>query len=532
MESKLRGLWSQILDIDEWDLDGEQNFFEAGGDSVGALRLVEAAQAQDVALNIEAIFASSNLIDMAARCRTFSGGSRNKENKGIDNAGEEAALADEESITSLAMSCQINSDEIEDAYPASADQEVFLTLGMTHGIFLLQWVFQVDSEMDQVSLIEAWNQIHRQRSILRTRLVKHSDHTVQVVLKEDIEWEHGVSLDQYRRRSLSKPVGFGHPLFRYALIKENGAFYFVWTAHHAGFDSATRRMIFSDLQKCLSDPQGYRQKAGPTNYKSFVKWYGSRIHNAASSAYWNIVLTGFRGLAYMYPLSLEYIPKTTARLDRYLTLKDYKPTRFTKATIAHAAWAVALGNITGERDVLFTTTRLGRHDPLPGIESIWGPMALIAPVRAVLDKTASVAAFLDKMQRGLVSMIPYERDGMSAMVERAGQQQMRQSYLSWHPLGDDVLSREVCFTGKDGGNVRVRPRRDLSTPSAVDFALTLDIYDQGPHLDMSTSWDATLQGQERIERLTDCFADCFRKLITMPDAMVGNLWPDPLEKWP
>ena len=351
MESKLRDLWSDILDVDKSDLDGEVNFFEAGGDSVAALRLVEVAQAQGVGFKIESIFASSTLSGMAARCRSPSGASGDKANDEIDTAGREAALANAEAIAYLATSCQLNSDEIEDIYPASAFQEVLLTLSMAHGTYLLQWVFQVDSEMDQISLRKTWDQIHRQRTMLRTRLVRQAGQLVQVALKLDIEWEYGVSLDQYRARSLSKHVEYGHPLFRYALIKENGAYYFIWTAHHAGFDGATRRMIFSDLQECLSDPESYAQKAAPTSYKSFVTWSKSHAPDAASSAYWESMLNGFRGLPYMYPLSLEVTPKTTSRIHRNLALNDYKSTKFTKATIAHAAWAVALGNITGERDV-------------------------------------------------------------------------------------------------------------------------------------------------------------------------------------
>ena len=529
MESKIRDLWSGILDMDESDLDGELNFFEAGGDSIMALRLVEAAQAQGVDLNIETVFASSTLVDMAARCRSPSVAAGNK-NEEIDNA-EEEIIANAESNARLATLCQVGSDEIEDISPASDLQDSLLKSGMAHGTDLLQWVFQVDSKVDQISLKEAWDQIHRQSSILRTRIVKQEGPSLQVVLKTDIEWEHGESLDQYRARSLSKQVDYGHPLFRYALIEDNGAYYFVWTAHHAGFDGATRRMIFLDLQECLSDPRSYGQKAGPTSYKSFVTWSQSRFPNAAASVYWESVLNGFRGLSYMYPLSLEYTPKTTGRLNRTLHINDYKPTKFTKATIAHAAWAVALGNITGERDVVFTTTRLGRHDPIPGIKSIWGPVLALAPVRAILDKTTSVRALVEKMQGDLVSMIPYERQGTLEMTKQLGEQQWHQSYISWHPTGDDVLSREICFAGKEGRDVRIRPRRDLSTPAEVDFALVLDIYDQGQYLDISTSWDTTLQSQERVERLTNCFADCFRKLITMPSIMVGDLWPDPQQKW-
>ena len=44
MDVNLPSVWSRVLDVDSADLDGDTNFFEGGGDSVAALRLVATAE--------------------------------------------------------------------------------------------------------------------------------------------------------------------------------------------------------------------------------------------------------------------------------------------------------------------------------------------------------------------------------------------------------------------------------------------------------------------------------------------------------
>ena len=80
-----------------------------------------------------------------------------------------------------------------------------------------------------------------------------------------MEWQEGKDLAGYKSQSLSQPIESGRPLFRYAIITEEDSSYFVWTAHHTGFDGWTRRMIFEHLQETLSQPLEYAQKANGTS---------------------------------------------------------------------------------------------------------------------------------------------------------------------------------------------------------------------------------------------------------------------------
>ena len=57
------------MDINGSDLDEDTNFFEEGGDSVEALRLVAAAEAMDLSLDIEDLFNYPTLGALATNCQ-------------------------------------------------------------------------------------------------------------------------------------------------------------------------------------------------------------------------------------------------------------------------------------------------------------------------------------------------------------------------------------------------------------------------------------------------------------------------------
>ena len=165
----------------------------------------------------------------------------------------------------------------------------------------------------------------------------------------------------------------------------------------------------------------------------------------------------------MYPLSPDYTPLTSANVATTVPLEKSAKSDFTLSTVAHVAWAITLGNITGRDDVLFLAMRNDRQSSLEA-PSTMGPMVLQAPVRTQLRKDESLEDYQRSMQKELISMLRYERHGRVAALKKFGLQQLNQSSLSMHTRGEDPLVREMSFQDEEGTWVRVEPRRDLSTP--------------------------------------------------------------------
>lgn len=524
MDAKLCTLYSQVLEIEISDLDEDTNFFEAGGDSVTALRLVAAAQEVDVLLDIEDVFDYPELGELVHKCRHFDGSSERK------TTATHVAVLDQDTLGACAAACQVERDTIEDIFPASSFQAAVLGLGKAYGTYMLQWVFQVCGQLDRVHLIEAWDRLQKKHQILRTRLVKIDDSVLQVVLQSDMEWQESEDLAQYKGKSLSQPVESGQPLFRYAIITEGDASCFVWTAQHSGFDATTRRLFFEHLQESLSEPLEYAQKENGSSYKDPISWTQTRPESQ-SNRFWESYLTGFKPFGWFFPLSLGSVPTTTSTLVRSWARGSANKPKFTMAVISHAAWAIALGNVSGLHDVHFTTARSGRHVPIPGAQSICGPMLVLSPVRTKLEKEQSLVDLLRSMQRQLASMAQHERDGTEVAARLVGGPQVRQSYLSWHPRGDDVLSKDLAYKSLGGPTSKLKPRRDLSTSFTANFGIALEIYEQASCLDFYIKWDDRLRSQSDVEQLVANFVHNLDQLVGSSDLVVGDLWPRKGRQW-
>ena len=524
MDSKLLNVWAQVLDVDPSDLEEDTNFFEAGGDSVAALRLVAAAQAVNVSVDIEDVFNHPTLGGLTMTCQET-----NHVSKPNDNVSE-ISILDHDTLRACATACRVERDTIDDIFPASLLQKKILGAGKAYGTYLLQWVFQICGELDQNLLMEAWDRLHKKHQIMRTRIVQIGNDHLQVVLQSDIEWQEGKDLAEHKRKSLGQPVESGQPLFRFAIITEEDISYFVWTASHCGFDGWTRRMMFEHLQSSLSQPSEYAQKADGTSYKDLISWSHNR-EKPVSLGYWKSLLEGLDGFGYVYPLSLGRIPTTTSTLSRSWPRKSVNKVNFTMASIAHAAWAISLGNMSGWHDIHMPTTRSGRYAPILGVEAIFGPMLVVAPVRIKLEKEQSLADFLQSMQNQLVSMTQHERDGADHHVDLVGPAQAYQSYFSWHSRAEDVLSKNIPCKIPGGSTVTLKPRRDLSTSFTANFGLALDVYEQEKSLDLYANWDDSLRSQSDIELLMADFLHNLDQLVEPSHLTVGDLWPGEGRKW-
>lgn len=101
---------------------------------------------------------------------------------------------------------------------------------------MLQTVFEMRVSFNQKLLRQTRQQQQNKNQILRTRHVKHKDRILQVVVNDTIQRESGYNLAKYKASDMSKRVGSGDPLFRYAIVSEGDRSFLVWTCHQGGFD--------------------------------------------------------------------------------------------------------------------------------------------------------------------------------------------------------------------------------------------------------------------------------------------------------
>ena len=263
MEARLRAAWCQVLDMEEDELDGDSHFFQEGGDSVAAMRLIVVAEGYKIQLDNGTIYDFPLLRNMASNSQEI------KMTSETDLPDITTHILDEDLVQACAKACKVEKQAIEDIFPATKAQANLIAFHMKDGSFMPQNVFQMHGPAKKDLMREVVEMIQQKNQILRTRIVQHNDAVYQVVLKDTAEWYEGTSLSEYRNYVYSKDgwVKYGDPLFRYAFIEEGRDLYFAYTSQHAGYDGWTNHLIFDALEEGLRDLEVLRQKPVRAQYK-------------------------------------------------------------------------------------------------------------------------------------------------------------------------------------------------------------------------------------------------------------------------
>lgn len=525
MEARLQAAWCQVLDMGEDELDGDSHFFQEGGDSVAAMRLIGVAEGYRIRLDNATIYDFPILKNMA---------SNSQEIHVTSDIGAPATQGLEEGLIQVcAKACRVEQQAIEDIFPATAGQAMLLDWHMKAGSVMLQYVFQVHGPAKKALIREVVNVIRQKNQILRTRIVHQNDALYQVVVNDTAEWYEGTSLSEYRDHVFSKDgwVRYGDPMFRYAFIEESRDLYFVYTSQHSGYDGWTNHLVFDALEDGLRDLELLRQKPVRTQFKQFCQWLERRSaakdEVAKSLAFWKSYLDGFQSFGDRFGVGPDYKPHETARFTKIMPLKR-RASAFTLSTMAHAAWAVSLGNIYRHDDILFSSVTSGRRfprdDPLPGAESIMGPLQVGILLRTRLRADQEIEDLLRETQDQIISMIPYQREIGKVRAEILGPQAIYLSIFNWHSIGNDIPARIIDFENPDGSITRLEGRRDLHTPFTVPIPMVVDVWEHHDHLRIILKCDEKLYDDDRVVLMLDQLTDNLSSIVASKAKHVGDLW--------
>ncbi|KAI1474877.1 non-ribosomal peptide synthase [Daldinia eschscholtzii] len=409
IEKKLAQLWAQILGQDI-DIGAHDNFFNLGGDSLRAMKLVAQARTQDVALTVADIFANPVLSDMALVARTAS----NETTVEVPPFSLLSSQWPEDSARrDCAVVCDVDPSNIEDIYPCTPLQEGLMALSAkVSEAYVAQRVVELADETAARDLAKAFEIASADCAILRTRIVQITGHgLMQVVVKDDFncKWLSGESLNDYLVRDRSDPIQLGKPLVRYGVVvneKSTGKSHFVLTMHHALYDGWSMPLVVERVNRAYI---GLTTKR-PAEFKHFIK-YLTNMDRKESESYWRERLDGANNEQFP-PLPYPgYQQQADSLLEHYVHTS--KPnTGITIATVIRGAWALLVSKYTSSNDVVFGETLTGRNAPITGVEQIEGPMIATIPVRVAINLNMTAREYLQEIHDQSVLGIPHEHFGL------------------------------------------------------------------------------------------------------------------------
>lgn len=508
----LQQSWAIALDLDVDDINEDDNFFDIGGDSVQAIRLVEAAREVGRKLDVETVFNHPDFQDMLANSEEVFATSCSSEASSLGSL-------DTATIQACADSCGIAPELIEDIFPSVDLQNLLMQLHLQSGSYVLQLVFELEGIRDTALVRRAFDTIRAKNQVLRTRLVQMGSDVLQVALKDPIVWHNATDLKTYTAKDSESRMGYGQPLVRYAVVQEPEKTYIVWTAHHSLMDKWTRRLFLDDLESYLVDPVAFTMKPNRPSFRNFVD-YRRSLDAEEANAFLERYFAQLPDTMKLYTLPDSYKPSLRRTHSREVPINRPTKSAITVSNIAHVAFALSIGQITGSHEISLRSIRGSRAISMPGVESIMGPMVTSVPLHIRLPPKEPVSTVLRSLQDLSTLMLKYELFSGQYFMRRGLVRD--QVLFNWYPRGSDISTRLVRFTtGEDKASLRVV--REQYTEVRGLVGCVIHNYDNGDHIKIMVQFDDQLLEESLIEKLLDLFITNLGRLCAGQEMSVESL---------
>lgn len=408
-EEAMQRLWATVLDRAAGALGIQDNFFQIGGDSIMAMKLVGLVRAQGYSLAVSDVFNRPTLAGLAAGLEETAPLSQ-----GLQYVHYSLVTPDNQTqaLRETAMeSCGVTSDMLEDIYPCTALQEGLMSLTIKHqGSYVAQYEYELGHDIDFRQMANAWDTVVATNPILRTRIIQvPSGRLFQVVLKQGTACRLQFSgLEEAKREAREQQIGLGTPLMRSYVAIEGAMAQFVLTIHHAVYDGWSMTLLLEQLESVYGGLQPKIQ-----SFTGFIDYVG-RLDPSACCHFWRTYFESIDTVSFPTPQGRNNHALEATKMQLIERRQDIPAarSRFTLSAIVRLAWALVLAKHTDSHDVVFGATVAGRSAPVDGIEEMTGPTIATVPLRVQIHPSSTVEHCLEDVQRQTIAMIPYEGTGL------------------------------------------------------------------------------------------------------------------------
>ncbi|KAG6242263.1 D-lysergyl-peptide-synthetase subunit 1, partial [Claviceps purpurea] len=448
-EKLLQALFAQSLDLPRTRIDLDSNFFQLGGDSLSAMKLLALALEEGISsIAYQDIFSHPTLREIVIV--STSATSREPLSSETVETPPFSLIKDPEMLIQIASEqcgSGVGKADIEDIYPCThLQQSLMASTAHNPNAYVAILAFKLKSGVDRTRLERAWHIACSGHTILRTRLVQtDTGDCYQVVVKQPPHWTetNEVSDDGSTDSLLRTSFGLGRPLIQSHLSTDQ---LFV-AMHHALYDGWSLPMLIGELDSAYRELSVRRLPC----LKNYVKYTMDSADAAAS--FWQAELQDADPVHFPAPSSLDYKPQPCAAMTVSVPLVNSPRRNVTLATEIQFAWAMTVYTYTGCKDVIFGLISSGRAAPVAQIESMLGPTFASTPLRVSIDPQGKLGEALDDLQYTIVEQSMFVHFGAQAIRQlgpNAAAACNFQTVLAVETAGPDTGVEEGSwFTGYD-----------------------------------------------------------------------------------
>ncbi|ORY70445.1 surfactin synthetase subunit 3 [Pseudomassariella vexata] len=416
---KLRHAWSRILGISEEEIGLNDSFFQLGGDSIGAMKLVSETRVEGFALTVAQIFKHRTLYDMADVLKEVQVQRTNVAEQlpkpfSLLDVGDAEAFVAKTIQPALARSDWV----VQDIYPARPLQEVAVNGTYKMPRYSSRYeLFHLDGVVDRARLFQCCQELVARNEILRTVFVEHEGRCLGVVLQSLVaaieEYDIEGDLDSFTHKLCNVDVQtrmpLGSPFVKFLFVQgENNKSCLLTRISHAQYDEICLVGLLRQL--------GALYDGTPTRdgvpFSSFV-YHTVNKGIPQSIPYWRDLLKGSQ-LSVLKP-DIPLQSRVPDAVTRTVSIAA-RPSDITVATLPTAAWALCLARRLGSRDVVFGEVVSGRNTDLPNADAVMGPTWQYVPVRVQFEPDWTNLDLLEHIQYQHIASAQHQGMSLSEMV--------------------------------------------------------------------------------------------------------------------
>ncbi|KAI1658834.1 lysergyl peptide synthetase subunit 1 [Daldinia decipiens] len=415
MERRLQGLFAQVLHLSPDQVTLDSDFFDLGGDSIQAMKLLALAPKEGLQnLGYQDIFHHSRLRDMASVCSSSRDLSPSATSDGPNPMPFEMIQNDQSLKTYASRQCGIAIDDIEDMYPCTPLQtSLMASTAQEQDAYVAVQSFALHSNSDVQRVKTAWSLVVENNPILRTRIVQ-TDMGVsyQVVVRGPVSFLDEAINNKQPDVHFYPKIGLGTPLIHLCLTQSH----LLVAMHHAIYDGWSLPLLLREIDSVYRELPIQRRPL----FSSFVKYIEDNKVEAAP--FWTAELDQWNGVHFPTLPHLEYQPKPQSLVTESVSLAgpaDAQP-HVTVATQIQLAWALTSYTYTRSKDTIFGVVSSGRAVPVLGVQDMLGPTIASTPLRVLIDPSQEVLEALEDVQYRLVERNGYEQFGLRSIAQKGG----------------------------------------------------------------------------------------------------------------
>ncbi|MGA4841736.1 amino acid adenylation domain-containing protein [Streptomyces sp. G45] len=304
----------------------------------------------------------------------------------------------------------------------------------------------------------------------------------------------------------------------------------VWTTHHLLVDGwSLSAVLASELVTLWANGADASALPDPAPVQAYLAWAAAQDRDAAREA-WQKELAGLDEPTRLGPADrprVSVLPRTlTADLPEDLTaaVAAWAHERgLTLNTVMQGCWAVALGRLTGRRDVTFGAVASGRPGDLPDVERIVGAFMHTLPVRVTLDPSVPFEAMLTDLQDRQLALEPHHHLGLAEVQQGAGVGELFDTVVSFHNYPSGALDRL-------GDHLPGLSTRAWTARVVAEYPLALGVFPaggpQGPQdhrLRLEAQYRPDLFDADEVAVFVRRFTRVLEQLAAAPGTSLGRL---------